>query len=1137
MTRNIVLALSTTAILILLFIGYQAIVTDPVEQLDRDADDVALLPEGETLQPEEVLQVSSAADMPAVEIPPGGAVGLTLFDRDTGRATDRFECAEWTPIAGSNNQVRVTQPKLTTLLPSGMLATISADSAQLEVDRTARQTGRAGRAQRGWLRDHVVIHIGPNDQNDAPSTRPATTGFQSRFGDQGITVELDTLEFDLELGQLKSNGPVRLRSETFELAGSGLHLVWNEIDNRLETLLLRKGDKLVFRGAGLLTGMQADKPESTAQATPAPAEDDAPQNVPIVSEQGEPLANHELAARETTTTQPHHAATPEDTQADQTRPFQLDTTYACTFEGGVRATQYLGEQAIAELIGRRIFLLFDVGSGAGSRFRHAAFGRKSTPAEQPQNQHPEPATAPTDAASTQPAQSRNQKLVLEWNGALLISPLDDQPQDLQQARRRFEAIGDPVILTHRDGTVRCARLEYYDDTQQIWLHPTETGRVHIALGKRMAAHATSIYIDQNAQLIKLIGDVEIASQDTPGAGVGSNGDMRCNLWAELHLARDENADTPADLDAPLAAGQLQSAVFVGNVRIAQGDQVLTAHRVDATFQSAGPDNPDLSGTLDRVLATGDVELRGTDDRLACTEMTLDFDLTDTGKLFPRHLHAYGSVDIARDDAGLRGEEVYADLAPIAARQTQRTAQQQRPQFALRNLRIVGDAELIDPENKIAARGNQISAAFTGANELQTAEVIGTPDHPAGILAHPYTVRGALIELDAHAQTLAVDGTAYLRFRTSRGLRGQDRGKEMLVRVHCDEQLLIDGANDRIEFRGNVRVASGRETLRAKELTLLLARLPEDQLETPQIPTLKRQLYRSALQALQQVRRSSERNDEIVNVDVEGRRELHRVIARQALVQSDEGQLSDGRPVVSSSIEAPLLEILVPEKRIETTGRTTLLVTSRRMEQTSAEAAEQALGVPSALLSRGPSQTAMQCDGSMTYVLGEGPDRRDIVLFRDGVVLAHVAGREIPNLMDMIPQLADDPERLASLESRKSRLECQRLECAFSVTGDNRDANLAGTAPLQLSWLMASGDVWLRDEQNAGIREVFAEHLDFNRDQSIIDVIGTDEIDARIYYQNTETGAFAIPAVGRQFTIDLRTNTVRADRTRGEFRRP
>jgi hypothetical protein len=270
-----------------------------------------------------------------------------------------------------------------------------------------------------------------------------------------------------------------------------------------------------------------------------------------------------------------------------------------------------------------------------------------------------------------------------------------------------------------------------------------------------------------------------------------------------------------------------------------------------------------------------------------------------------------------------------------------------------------------------------------------------------------------------------------------------------------------------------------------------------------------------------------------------RKEPLRLTAEQATLASETFGPPDPKPLVHASIAAPTLTVDIVNRQIVTTGDTVLgLIDRRGVADT--ESAGAALGLPSGLLSRGASQTAMRCAGRMTYTLGpEGPDRRDTAVFEDQVLFLHCTGKEMDNLAYMLPQVVQQPELIDALKSRLVRLECARLESWFTASEGGTSLARAGGAftrsPLKLSSLLASGDVYLRDREDSRIREVDAAWIEFNRDEGRITVRGTDTVDARVYSEDPRTGQFGVIA-GRQLVVNLKDGTVRSEQIAGEMRR-
>ena len=262
-------------------------------------------------------------------------------------------------------------------------------------------------------------------------------------------------------------------------------------------------------------------------------------------------------------------------------------------------------------------------------------------------------------------------------------------------------------------------------------------------------------------------------------------------------------------------------------------------------------------------------------------------------------------------------------------------------------------------------------------------------------------------------------------------------------------------------------------------------------------------------------------------------------AQNALVTSETYEPGETTPVTHASISAPMLEVDIVNRQIVTNGLTELLMTDRRGVQDSA-AARDAIGAASALISRGPGQTAMRCTGRMTYSLGlDGPERRDTVVFEDRVIFVHRTGKEMVNLEQMLPQVVEHPELLTELRSQNATLECDRLETWFAVDqGDNRPrrGGALTRAPLRLASLLASGNVYLRDQEDTRIREVNAAWVEFNREQGRVHVRGAELADARVYFEDTKAKQFDVHA-GQRLVINLQDGTIQSDKIVGEIRRP
>lgn len=1074
MARNAILLISTMAVLLLLFAGYSSLVGSPTRQGEGPADSSVALPTPTQVADEHKLSLEE------IKVDPGEKMAYVNYDR-LGRPTDYFRCENWKKVPGTRNDLAVGEPELMMRLPSGMVVTVTADRGQISAERVH---SKRVQPKCGWLEGNARIIVDRDTSIDR-------TPLSERPEDQ-ITIEMERLNFDLDLGELKTAGPLRVSSPEFEITGTGLHLIWNRDDNRVEKLLIEQGGQMLLKGA-LLGSLDATVggPQERAESLPATR--------PAQPVRAEPATGTRQAA-----------------------------AYRCVFSEGVTVDHYVNEQHQGGLQADELVLLFDV----GGRSRGLP-GRDQTAASAP---------------ASQPTEGVPRCLVVRWNGRLALDPAA-RPSASAPARRQFEARGRPVIVTLPNGAVRCSRLVLHEETKRLWLYAEEGGCVELSSANELSVQATGMFADLDRSIVKLIGDVRFTSD----AGAGRDSEsltVRCDLWAELHLAAGRERNVVGDVfDNPLASRSPEVAVFVGAVELEYADQMLRAHRLEAHFRRiedyAEPDAlletaavtsrsesegkvPALQALLESVVASGDVRLRVVDSsgrrgwqRVVARSM----------KVFERALvRALSEGAPAR----ARARASHGDRVLRCAR-LQLAFALSGGEVHVREMEASGAVEIMDYDSRFAARGRRVTATFVGQDELAQATVRGTAAAPALVRARAYALGGTDINVDNRAGTLHVDGPSKLAFRSRRSLQGRTRRRAETITVTSSASLHIDDRQNTVDFIGEVVAGTGDEQLLADALTLLLedVKLARPPAAWSQAKDVIRLIRGRLFSAPEQARR---RGPLLATTRSRSgdRKDLARVLAHNAVIQSETRAAGDGLPLVHQSIAAPELEVDVRRRCIRTSGNTTLLMTDRRLRG-EAGLTRAALGIPSALMDRGPSQTAMQCSGSLFYVLGEeGPQREDSVLFEGGVRLRHVAGREMVNLEQMLPEVAANPELLVNLKSRNTYMECDRLEGVFAATEEARDS--LGLRPsLQLSLLNAYGNVYLRDQQSATIRSIYAHQVDVDLPQRVVRVLGLPSagIDARVYDENPETGRFNGPIQFPEIIIDLDTNTIRGRGVRGQ----
>ena len=1071
MLRNLILLISSSAVLILLFVVYLSLVDAPSKSVTVDSEQRVELPETGNVAEDKKLSVQG------VDVDPGGKMIWIKYDYATGKPTELVSCERWEKVAGTQDEVSISEPKLMMQLPTGMVVTITARCGQI---KTEWIQSKSMRPKLGWLAGDVRIVFDRETKDDRPP-------LEERPEDK-IVIEMDRMDFDLELGELKTGADLHVECSEFDLDGHGLHLIWNQDDNRVEKLLIESGRQMTLKGE--LLDMLGQSPQSESPATTRPV-----------------------------VTRPAGADRPSVRQSRR-----KSTSYSCAFTGDVAVVHYVGDERKIALAAEDLSLLFDLGSGD----KNQGFGHRP--------KTPTTTSAPTSAPSTQP----EKRFVVRWSGPLLIRP-SEPLREPQQRRRRFEATGDPVTVDFPSGRVRCSRLLMHEESKRLWLYPVRGGQVELSSGGDIFVRASSLFVDLDQNLVKLVGDVLFES----AAGKDAALSIRANLWAELHLTPEDHRERdPATnlFENPLGSQPLESALFVGDVAVEYEGQQLKSHRLEAVFGAAeagldsASESAALRGMLKTAIATGDVALRMNDARrkpdwstiLKRNVLVLQRSLLDTltGEM------AGGSQKTKPEDGrGLTCARLQLDFDPTAG------------QARLERLEGIGAVEIHDSDSRFHARGDRVKADFVSNEQLNRATVTGTPANPAVVRASAYALRGQEIEVDNQARTLHVAGRSKLAFRSRRGLQGLTRGRAETITVTSTESLHVDQSANTVTFVGQVAAGTDNEKLLADSLVLQL----EDVDATAQLSGLTGAALARGKPLLNLWGKSRRTGDtpaglfSVAKSSGSQRKELARLEAVNAVIQAETYQMGDPEPLVHQSIAAPELRVDLKQRYIRTIGETTMLMTDRRRPKITGKA-RPSLDMASALINNGPSQTAMACQDGLIYTLGaEGPHRRDTILMKGGVRFRRVTGREMYNFEQLLPDVARDPELMNQLIDRNTALDCDRLEGVFLIPDESQRAQVAlnPSSSLEVALLNASNNVYLVDQQGDKKITIQANQLEFDNISKVIRLLGlaSRNIDASLSIENRLTGQPIGTTESPEIIYNLETQTIDARDLKGEASAP
>lgn len=1074
MVRNAILLISSVAVLVLLYMGYQSVMQPGVP----DEDETENLRRDLPVSRNDPGAASFGVVTPEMRAGVQGTEKFewTNYDPRTGRPTAAMRGETWRKLPDTTDRVEVTSPELTLVRPDGLTAVITAARGELKLRDLRRQKFEP---QSGRLEGGVRIHVQRETDDDVRTGSPF---------DDGMTIETDQLHFDLETRELKTDQRIRAVGESFSILGVGLNVVWNQIDNRVDLLSIDRGEHMVLwlkngLDEGLRDATGGTKVTQTVSAAPA--------------------------------TQPQ-------TKKSARRP----TTYLVRLEGGVLVDHFRDGQRIGGIEGDELELLFDEGSRGVHAAAAPAGGDGPTP--------PQPAAASRPSPDPDAIPSI-ECVQITWFGRMALGPIADT-RPAPKPRRHITALGNPLVLDLGDRRLNAGRFEFHDEAQRLWLAPIRGERIEIEVGPQLSASSESIFVDRRANLVKLTGDTTLLARETQQSEPMR---IRCNLWAELRLATcEEPAGTDSPASDPLAmlgggsrGGKetLESAVLVGDTRVDVEGQSLRADRVESTFLPQVGNQP-LAALLDRTVASGAVRLTAGDAN--SWPEWIDY---LSAKLRSPLRPAAGAW--RRAPQRLESEWLELRFARGA---------RDRPYAATAN--AIGAVRLKDRDRSISARGRSLTADLGEGNELRRAVVNGSGGQPARMQADSFDVRGERIAIDPLAETLEVPGRSRLEFTSARSLRGEQRRRAAPVAVTSRDRLFVNNRANTVDLTGQVVARSGDESLQGDSMTLYMEDVARasDAATSPLANALGQ--ARKALADEMRKRLPARQNANSVQAAAPAatspaaarrergsvRKEPQRLVARNAIMTSESfASPGDAQPALHQSIQAPEMEFDVRQRLVRTSGRTILGMIDRRLASDEKSLSD-ASGMPSALISRGPSLTRIQCEQSMVYQLGpDGPTRRDAALFEGDVSMRHFAGRELLTLSvapRLFPDLVARPELLDQFKSRYTELDSDRLSGLFEAAGEKLAVRteLRGQPALRLVSLNAEGNVRMRDQQRPLIREVEAAQVVFDRLESEIGVYGSKGAGqpAVIRSMNVEAQRLDLPYEGFELTIDLTNNTVR-----------
>lgn len=802
----------------------------------------------------------------------GDAPVLRVYDKE-GKTRIAFEATKFDAV--SDTEFELVEPTVRLALAGGELAYIWADEGRVTV---LQGEDDKPNPKRGQLRGNVRLFI--DMTTEAWRADHPDRAALDQHPEAVVKLWLDHVRFDLDLSYLDSDGPILLQSSYGDLEGKGLTIVWNELERRIQQLVIAQGRRAVLRNAEL-PGVGAARARSSRSAASAPEV----RAKPVASAPASPPEPR--VARIVQPSEP--GALPYIDLGGRKGPSiePRVETYRILFRDRVTAAQKQGGRVVGEMTGAdTLEALFD--------FTPA---ERSPSAQATKEAAEKPATSP--ASKPAPAQPFGSAIELTWTGRLEITPA---PQDAGHAaaanRAHLIVRGSPFeMYVPGSGKGACLELEYHDETQQVWLRGSQDQPVVLPLDeqRQLVAFGTvhadqkkgTARVDSPGRLISR-GPDERESEPSDGDWLGGRGarnmEISWNGSVNLEFAKgtasQPAASMPTDLSPVPKGAYLKQAVLVDGATFSDERSSIRADRIEVRFAEPGkagqPAAPMEKMAVEHMTALGHVVMtirrKETVETVECDRMEVEVAPDEAGEPVPRMARAIGHV-VAREkgrlarwgpgslrDVVLREirakDELILDMASIpvpvspeevarieakAAKAREKAKErnivegsvewkqyeeqirrrlQPRKTVATR-LRASGRVTVVDLKQELDLAADSIDCELgRDREEIRKAVIVGSEAQTARVEIGDFFIRGPLIDVDVPTQSARVPGAGTMKFLTRQDLDGRAVDKAIPVVLSWQKEMTLAGDRNAGRVVGKVQAVSETVMLRCDDEMLL-----------------------------------------------------------------------------------------------------------------------------------------------------------------------------------------------------------------------------------------------------------------------------------------------------------------------------
>ncbi|MCA9252719.1 MAG: hypothetical protein KDA54_16445 [Phycisphaerales bacterium] len=1072
-----------------------------------------------------------------IKVSGGQNVSIDLFDQTNGKKRGRLNADEWKPLEG--NQFEIVKPVIQLRTPNGQMVRVSADHGLVQL---RGNDPRHPDPKRGTLSGHVEIIIDRLSDEQRDLLPP-----EDRYkidDEREVKIEMEDVTFDLEYARIQTERSFSIESIEAKLAGIGLLLHYNELDNRIEELIVREGKEIEVSGFGGNVRLAGESDEIEPVVDGTSDKEVASANVPDAQAPVEPAA-----AMGTNGTEDADLPVIEIAKDDSAEGKPTDE-YTAIFEKDVDIRRYIESKQTGQLLADRLEILFDFGAQEKELAKQSRGPKPRKPdAETPDatsngdmNATPAPTVDPIEETAMVggaglPTQ-QDERIKLTWSGMLHVTsrrrlPTEDIPPDLR--RMHVLATGEKVEVRDNQRLANCNKLVYEDETGLVELFGTVEHPAYVEMEKGSSLRGVEIKLDRQKGEAYAKGPGRLVS-----SRIGDDSEREEKPSPSFFAAMLGNRELPPDRF---------EVDFGGGV-----DATFGKTPFKHTDPATGETQTKTVQTLHRAHFTGGVNMKQGGEQIACKSIDIDFALDEKGEIYPVRAHALEDVTVSQGErfinaskeliADLKSYEVPKPVFEIAKARKYAVdrgldlskidwALEEKKYNATRKYRVGlasifadGAVALRDPVQELEVDCGKLNCRFEDGQQIESGVVTPESGRDAFVGIGEFSIAAPTdIVFSATQQSAKVDGSGKMTFLADRDFDGSELDTPTLVRIMWQEQMDFKGKQNVANFKKKVHVSTDTSTYDCDELRVDFVDAVKAQTKDAQVAaTDKKQSKWWIFTPL--VNSASGQSDKQAKFKISGPSFNKDPIFIQAtghVVAENRNLRKDSKRLKSRvQMKGPSMSIDLLKKFVHVDGSGNMLIEDYRppssSTQSGAKKSNSGGATPFGAASRDePSQTYLGWKNTMHY-------RYDVNIAQldKDVQLVHRSGGK----MKMAAEILGQREAASLSEGRVATLDAQSLVVQFIRTANDNRVGASRLSGTEVQSFNASGQVYFVD---SGI-SALAQQITYSLDDNILQIIGTKDEPAQLF---DERGHFR-SQTGPRFEWDRRTNIVRAQNSYGRM---